>query len=73
MAGTIDDEVKLLADKAYAHCTDILKQNEEKFWEVVNFLLENETMSGTQFRQCMEGKTIEDGSATAMFDDFTEE
>ena len=38
----------------------------------VEFLLENETMSGKQFVQCMKGETIEGGSATAMFDDFTE-
>ena len=73
VAGTIDDEVKLLTDQAYAHCANILKQNEQKFWEVVNFLLENETMSGTQFVQCMKGETVEDGSATAMFDGYAEE
>jgi len=72
VAGTIDDEVKALSDKAYAHCTRILKDNEQKLWQVVEFLLENESMTGTQFAQCMEGKPIQGGSDTAMFDDFTE-
>ncbi len=72
VAGTIDDEVKLLSDKAYAHCAQILKDNEQKLWEVVEFLLEHESMTGTQFAQCMEGKPIEGGSDTAMFDDFSE-
>ena len=73
VAGTIDDEVKALSDKAYAHCTRILKDNEEKLWQVVDFLLENESMSGAQFAQCMEGLPIEGGSDTAMFDTFAEE
>jgi len=64
--------VKALSDKAYAHCTRILKDNEQKLWQVVEFLLENESMTGTQFAQCMEGKPIQGGSDTAMFDDFTE-
>ena len=70
VAGTIDDEVKILIDAAYEHCAQILKTNEEKLMAVVDFLLKNETMSGKQFVQCMEGKTIEDGSSTAMFDSF---
>ena len=73
VAGTIDDEVKILIDKAYAHCEKILKEDQQKLMEVVEFLLANETMSGSQFAQCMEGQTITEGSATAMFDDFTEE
>ena len=72
VAGTIDDEVKILSDKAYEHCKQILKDNEDKLWQVVDFLLEHESMTGTQFAQCMEGKSIEDGSDTAMFDSFTE-
>ena len=72
VAGTIDDEVKLLTDRAYDHCVKLLKDNEQKLWAVVDFLLENETMSGKQFMQCMEGKTIEGGTATAMFDDLCE-
>ena len=72
VAGTIDDEVKALSDKAYAHCTQILKDNEQKLWQVVEFLLENESMTGTQFAQCMEGKPIQGSSDTAMFDNFTE-
>ncbi len=72
VAGTIDDEVKALSDKAYAHCAQLLKDNEQKLWEVVEFLLEHESMTGAQFAQCMEGKPIAGGSDTAMFDDFTE-
>ena len=73
VAGTIDDEVKLLTDQAYAHCRQILTENRDRLMAVVDFLLENETMSGTQFVQCMENKTIEEGSATAMFDGFATE
>ena len=73
VAGTIDDEVKLLTDRAYDHCAKLLKEHEQKLWAVVEFLLENETMSGKQFTQCMKGETIEGGSSTAMFDDLSEE
>ena len=67
-AGTIDDEVKILIDKAYAHCKQILTENEAQFQAVVEFLLEHETMSGAQFAACMEGKPIEEQSATSLFD-----
>ena len=73
VAGTIDDEVKVLIDRAYAQCEQILRTDEQKLWAVVDFLLKNETMSGSQFAQCMEGETITEGSATAMFDGFAEE
>ena len=68
VAGTIDDEVKTLTDKAYDHCVKLLKDHEQQLWAVVDFLLANESMSGTQFVQCMEGKPIEGISATSMFD-----
>ncbi len=68
-AGTIDDEVKALMDRAYAQCADILRTNEEKLRRVVDYLLEHEKMSGQQFTQCMEGKEItEDTRDTVMFD-----
>ena len=69
-AGTIDDEVKLLVDKAYAQCADILKSNEDKLKAVADFLLEHETMSGAQFRACMEGNPIPmDKTETVFFDE----
>ncbi len=72
VAGTIDDEVKILIDKAYDHCTQILKADEQRLWQIVDFLLENESMSGAQFAQCMEGQQIGKGSDTAMFDAYKE-
>ena len=67
-AGTIDEEVKELIQRAYAHCEKILRENEEKLQEVVAFLLENETMTGGQFTACMEGRPIGEASETAMLD-----
>ena len=69
-AGTIDEEVKLLIDKAYAHCKQILEQNADKLHQVVDYLLEHESMTGEQFRACMEGTAIEDASSTSLFDGF---
>ncbi len=68
VAASIDDEVKLLMDKAYAHCTELLKAKKTELLAVADYLLEHETMSGEQFRQCMEGKEItEQASETVMF------
>ena len=68
VAGTIDDEVKILMDKAYAHCEQILSENRDKLMEVVEFLLKHETMTGAQFEDCMESRQIGDASDTAMFE-----
>ena len=68
VAGTIDEEVKNLIEKAYQHCENILRDNGEKLQAVVDFLLENETMTGEQFAACMEGREIGEASETAMLD-----
>ena len=72
VAGTIDDEVKAIIDRAYDQCAEILRRDEEKLNRVVEFLLEHETMSGTQFTQCMENETIGEASPMTMFDPFLE-
>ena len=73
VAATIDDEVKLLIDKAYAHCKEILTADSEKLQEIVDFLMANESMSGEQFIACMEGKPMVEESATSMFDGFADQ
>ena len=70
VAGTIDEEVKKLIDKAYDHCRQILEKDAEKLHAVVEYLLANESMTGDQFRACMEGKLIEEASTTSLFDGF---
>ncbi len=72
-AGTIDEQVKLLMDKAYAHCKEILQQNEAKVNEVVAFLLANESMTGSQFVDCMEGRSIGEATSVSLFDAHKDE
>jgi len=72
-AATIDDEVKVLIDKAYAHCRQILAENADKLHSVVDFLLEKESMTGEQFEAIMKGEEVGETSATAMFDSFAVE
>ena len=72
VAGTIDDEVKILVDKAYAQCEQILKDNSGKLMEVVEFLLKHETMTGAQFEACMQDQQIGEASETAMFEQTEE-
>ena len=66
-AGTIDEQVKQLIDKAYAQCVEILKKDEDKVQKIVDFLLENESMSGNQFVACMEDREIGEAEAVSMF------
>ena len=73
VAGTMDDEVKNLIDKAYKHCEEILRRDADKIKRVVEFLLEHETMTGAQFAQCMAGEEISMASDTAMFDAYRDE
>ena len=70
VAGTIDDEVRALIDKAYDHCKQILTYNSDKLHKVVDFLLEKETMTGEQFEAIMQGREVGDASSTSMFDGF---
>ena len=70
VAGTNDDEVKTLIDKAYDHCRQILSENSEKLQELVSYLLEHESITGEQFEALMEGREIAESSATSMFDRF---
>jgi len=73
VAATIDDEVKILIDIAYDRCRKILEENQEKLHQVVEFLLENESMTGRQFADCMEGKEIRADKDMSLFDSFKEE
>jgi cell division protease FtsH len=68
VAATIDDEVKLLIDKAYDHCRQVLSDNAEKLNAVVDFLMDHENMTGAQFAACMEDKPMEEASETSLFD-----
>ena len=68
VAGTIDDEVKVLMDKAYDHCREILTRDADKLQKIVEFLLEKETMTGQQFADCMAGKEIGEAKETTLFD-----
>ncbi len=72
VAGTIDDEVKALIDRAYDQCRKILSENADKLHAVVEYLLEKESMTGEQFEAIMEGREAGETSATAMFDGFEE-
>ena len=72
VAGVIDDEVKALIDQAYAHCKQILSEHEIQLNRLVEYLLENESMTGAQFAACMEGKQIGEKSDTSLLDGFEE-
>ncbi len=58
VAGVIDDEVKAVIDKAYDHCRTLLTDHRDKLEEIAQFLIAHETMTGEQFKACMEGREI---------------
>ena len=68
VAATIDDEVKALMDKAYAHCEQILTRDADKMKQIVAFLMEHETMTGQQFADCMAGREITESASSTLFD-----
>ena len=70
VAGTIDEEVKILIDKAYKQCEAILSENADKLNQIVEFLLANETMSGAQFEACMKGNPVEEAAESSLFDGY---
>ena len=72
VAGTIDDEVKVLIDRAYEQCSQILRRDEDKLKQIVAFLMEHETMTGKQFAQCMAGEPIGEAGENSLFDAFEE-
>ncbi len=68
VAATIDDEVKLLIDKAYDHCRKLLSDHAGQLHTVVDYLLEHESMTGEQFTAGMEGREIGKASTTMLLD-----
>lgn len=68
VASDLDAEVKALVDRAYAQCSQILTQAKDKVLEVTDYLLEHETMSGAQFRACMEGRAVDWKDQSGLFD-----
>ena len=72
VAGTIDQEVKTLIDRAYDQCRDILKKDGDKLQALADYLLANESITGQQFANLMEGKELGEASATSLTDGFEE-
>ena len=72
VAGTIDEEVKNLIDRAYDHCRKILTDHADKLRELSDYLLANESISGEQFARMMEGKELGEATQTVLFDGFGE-
>ncbi len=68
VAGLLDGEVKEIVDRAYRHCEKILQDDREKLFRVVEYLLAHETMSGAQFKACMEGQEMDGEDPGSLFD-----
>jgi len=60
VAAEIDEEVKSIIEKAYADCTEILKNNSDKMHLLANYLLKFEKIDGADFEKLMRGEITED-------------
>jgi len=58
-AETIDDEIKLLMDQAYADVKGMLEQHRDQLEGVKNALLKYETLDGDEVKQILAGKTLD--------------
>ena len=67
-AGLLDGEVREIIDRAYRHCEKILQEDREQLFQWVVFLLAHETMSGAQFKACMEGRDMDAAGPGSLFD-----
>ena len=54
VAADIDAEIKVLMDKAYAHCMELLKSHRAELEAVAQYLLEHETMDSDAFEKVFE-------------------
>jgi cell division protease FtsH len=59
VAAQIDAEVRATIDKAYARCTELLKQHMTQLEQVAQFLLEHETMSREEFELVFQQPQLE--------------
>jgi cell division protease FtsH len=59
IAAQIDAEVRATIDKAYARCTELLKQHMTQLEQVAQFLLEHETMSREEFELVFQQPQLE--------------
>ena len=59
-------------DKKGGNWITFVSKYADKMKQVVEFLLEHETMSGQQFADCMAGQEIGDAKETTLFDSFQE-
>ena len=75
VAAQIDEEVKLIIEKAYSDCAEILKNNIDKLHFVAKYLLKFEKIDGAEFEKIMKGlvsESILDDDAVEKKDETSE-
>lgn len=75
VAAQIDEEVKLIIEKAYSDCAEILKNNIDKLHFVAKYLLKFEKIDGAEFEKIMKGlvsESILDDDAVGEKDETSE-
>ena len=71
-AAEMDGEIRAIIDEAYQKAQDILRTYQKQLTEIAEYLLANETMTGKQFTDLMEGREISQASSTSLTDGYEE-
>ena len=72
-AAKIDQEVRKIIEECYSTTRRILRNHIELLHKVAKFLVENEKMSGKEFKSLMEGKEGKEGEKTENSENKKEE
>ncbi len=56
IAAQIDEEVKMIIDKAHSDCTELIKNNSDKMHLLAKYLLIHEKIDGPDFEKLMRGE-----------------
>ncbi|WP_297956008.1 ATP-dependent zinc metalloprotease FtsH [uncultured Ruminococcus sp.] len=67
VAAQIDEEIRVIINKAYADCLQLLKENADKIHLLARYLLKYEKIDGDDFEKLMTGELVPD-----LSDDTTE-
>ena len=66
VAGQIDQEVKVIVDRAYTRCEDILTRRRKELDTIAQYLLEHETMDGQEVAKVFEAQACKRRPPRAM-------
>ena len=68
VAGQIDSEIRRIIDEAYNKAKEVLEENRDGLERTAQLLLKKEKVSGDEFREVLNNKTVEEPQETVVID-----